>query len=97
MKQKKAVSILCLVLAVIMILSLVISVLPARAYAVSQSDIEAMKAKRDAITARKEQAQGVNWKRKGILTSWVIGFMTSIYETKPTTRLPTPTGLKPWK
>ena len=59
MKQKKAVSILCLVLAVIMILSLVISVLPARAYAVSQSDIEAMKAKRDAITARKEQAQGV--------------------------------------
>ena len=57
MKQKKAVSILCLVLAVIMILSLVISVLPARAYAVTQSDIDALKAKRAEITARKDKAQ----------------------------------------
>lgn len=59
MKQKKAVSILCLVLAAIMVLSLVFSVLPVRAYAVSQSDIDAMKAKRSEITKRKQEAQGV--------------------------------------
>ena len=57
MKQKKAISILCLVLAVIMILSLVISVLPARAYAVTQGDIDALKAKRAEVTQRKNQAQ----------------------------------------
>ena len=59
MKQKKAISILCLVLAVIMILSLVISVLPGRAYAVTQSQIDAMKAKRAEITQRKDKAQEV--------------------------------------
>ena len=57
MKQKKAVSILCLVLAVIMILSLVISVLPGRAYAVTQRDIDALKAKKNEITQRKNDAQ----------------------------------------
>ena len=57
MKQKKAVSILCLVLAVLMILSLVISVLPARAYAVTQSDIDALKARKAEVTQRKNDAQ----------------------------------------
>ena len=68
MKQKKAISILCLVLAVVMILSLVISVLPGRAYAVTQADIDALKAKKAAITERKNQAQEVldELKERGI-------------------------------
>ena len=57
MKQKKLVSILCLALAVIMLLSLFISVLPTRAYAVSQSDIDELKARRAEIGIRVAQAQ----------------------------------------
>ena len=56
-KQKKLVSILCLILAVIMVLSLVISVLPARAYAVSQSDIDAVRARKAELSQRVAQAQ----------------------------------------
>ena len=56
-KQKKFVSILCLILAALMLLSLFISVLPTRAYAVTQSDIDAVKAKRAEIGIRVAQAQ----------------------------------------
>ncbi len=57
MKRKKAVSLLCLILAVLMVLSLVISVLPVRAYAVSQSDIDALKEKKNQITQRVTEAK----------------------------------------
>ena len=57
MKQKKAISLLCLILAVIMVLSLVISVLPIRAYAVTQSDIDAVRAKKNEISQRVAEAK----------------------------------------
>lgn len=71
MKQKKAVSILCLVLAVIMILSLVISVLPGRAYAVTQADIDALRAKKNEISQRvaaaQERLNGLQEQEAGVL------------------------------
>ena len=57
MKRKRAVSILCLILAAIMVLSLVFSVLPVRAYAVSQSDIDALREKKNRITQRVTEAK----------------------------------------
>ena len=57
MKRKTAVSILCIILAVLMMLSLVMTVLPVRAYAVSQSDIDALRAKKDEISQRVREAQ----------------------------------------
>ena len=57
MKQKKLVSILCLILAALMVLSLVFSVMPIRAYAVSQADIDAVRAKKEEISRRVVEAQ----------------------------------------
>lgn len=57
MKRKKAVSVLCLILAAIMVLSLVFSVLPIRAYAVTQADISALREKKSEITARVNKAK----------------------------------------
>ena len=57
MKRKTAVSILCILLAVLMMLSLVMTVIPVRAYAVSQSDIDALQAKKDEISKRVQEAQ----------------------------------------
>ena len=57
MKRKTAVSILCIILAALMMLSLVMTVLPVRAYAVSQSDIDALRAKKDEISQRVREAQ----------------------------------------
>ena len=57
MKQKKLVSIMCLILAVIMVLSLLFSVIPVRAYAVTQADIDAVRAKKEEISRRVVEAQ----------------------------------------
>lgn len=57
MKRKKAVSVLCLILAALMVLSLIFSVLPVRAYAVSQADINALKEKKEQITRRVAEAK----------------------------------------
>lgn len=57
MKRKKAVSVLCLILAALMVLSLIFSVLPVRAYAVSQADIDALKEKKSQITQRVAEAK----------------------------------------
>lgn len=71
MKQKKFVSILCIILAVLMMLSLIISVLPARAYAVTQSDIDAIRAKKNEISQRVVEAQerldGLKGQQAGVL------------------------------
>lgn len=71
MKQKKFVSILCIILAVLMMLSLIISVLPARAYAVTQSDIDALRAKKNEISQRVVEAQerldGLKEQKAGVL------------------------------
>lgn len=71
MKQKKFVSILCIILAVLMMLSLIISVLPARAYAVTQSDIDALRAKKNEISQRVVEAQerldGLKGQKAGVL------------------------------
>lgn len=71
MKQKKFVSILCIILAVLMMLSLIISVLPARAYAVTQSDIDALRAKKNEISQRVVEAQerldGLKGQQAGVL------------------------------
>ena len=71
MKQKKFVSILCIILAVLMMLSLIISVLPARAYAVTQSDIDALRAKKNEISQRVVEAQerldGLKEQQAGVL------------------------------
>lgn len=56
MNRKRAISILAIIMAVVMILSLILSVLPT-AYAVTQSDIDAVQAKKDELTARVQEAQ----------------------------------------
>ena len=55
MNRKRAVSILAIIMAVVMILSLILSVLP-RAYAVTQSEIDAVRAKKDELTALVKEA-----------------------------------------
>ena len=71
MKRKRFVSILCIILAVLMMLSLIISVLPARAYAVTQCDIDALRAKKDEISQRVVEAQerldGLKEQQAGVL------------------------------
>ena len=56
MNRKRAVSILAIIMAVVMILSLILSVLP-RAYAVTQSEIDAVRAKKDELTALVKEAE----------------------------------------
>ena len=71
MKQKKLVSILCLILVCIMVLSLVIGFLPIRAFAVTQSDIDALRAKKNEISQRVAEAQerltGLQNQQAGVL------------------------------
>ena len=58
MNRKRAVSILAIIMAVVMILSLILSVLPT-AYAVTQSDIDALRAKKAELTERVKEAEGL--------------------------------------
>jgi len=57
MKQRKRIiSVIAIIMAVLMLLSLVASVIPS-AFAVSQSDIDALQAKKDEISARVKEAE----------------------------------------
>ena len=57
MKQRKRmISIIAVIMAVLMLLSLVASVIPS-AFAISQSDIDALQAKKDEISARVREAE----------------------------------------
>ena len=56
MNRKKAISILAIIMAVVMMLSLVLSVLPT-AFAISQSDIDALRQKKEEIAARAKDAE----------------------------------------
>lgn len=61
MNRKTARSVLCIVLVLILVLSLVSVLAPVRAGAVSQSEIDALEAKRDQIQAQqKTQQQNIN-------------------------------------
>ena len=55
MNQKRVVQIIAILVAVLMVISL-ISIIP-RAHAVSQSDIDALKQKRDEISAKVKEAE----------------------------------------
>ncbi|MBO5557067.1 MAG: hypothetical protein J5927_07770, partial [Oscillospiraceae bacterium] len=71
MKRKKIVSIIAVLLAVLMVVSLLASVIPAKAYAVSQSDIDALQAKKNELSARVAEAQerltGLRTQESGVL------------------------------
>lgn len=54
--SKKFVSVLCIILAVLLVISLVIMVLPSSAGAVSQSQIDVLKEQKEAIAAKKQAA-----------------------------------------
>lgn len=58
MKRNTAVRILCILLAAIFVLSLVVVMLPSRAGAVTQSEIDALQSKRDEIRAKQQEQQG---------------------------------------
>ncbi len=57
MKRNTAVRILCILLAAIFVLSLVVVMLPSRAGAVTQSEIDALQSKRDEIRAKQQEQQ----------------------------------------
>lgn len=57
MKRKKMISFIAVLLAVLMVVSLLASIIPATAYAVSQSDIDALQAKKNELSARVAEAQ----------------------------------------
>ena len=56
MKHKRAISILAIIMAVLMVLSLILSVLPT-AYAVTQSEIDELRKKKEEISARAKEAE----------------------------------------
>ena len=51
--KKKTKSLLALILSVVTVLSLVLGALPTQAYAVTQSEIDALKKERDKIAGQK--------------------------------------------
>ena len=57
MNQKRVIRVIAILLAVLMALSLVSYVFPVMAHAVSQSDIDALKQKRDEISAKVKEAE----------------------------------------
>lgn len=54
--SKKFVSVLCVILAALLVISLVAMVLPSAAGAVSQSQIDVLKEQKEALTAKKQAA-----------------------------------------
>ena len=56
MKRKKMISIVAVVLAVLMVLSLMASIIP-MAHAISQSDIDALREQKNAAAARAAEAE----------------------------------------
>ena len=71
MKRTTAVRVICIVLALIFVLSLLTVIIPARANAVSQSEINALQAKRDQIRAQQVEQQnqidGLRNEKAGVL------------------------------
>ena len=71
MKRTTAVRVICIILALIFVLSLITVIIPARANAVSQSEIDALQAKRDQIRAQQVQQQnqidGLRSQQAGVL------------------------------
>lgn len=59
MQSKKVKTIIAIVLTLIMVFSLIASVLPMMAHAVTQEEIDELKARRDAITAQKDAQQAI--------------------------------------
>ena len=57
--KKKTKSLLALILSVVTVLSLVLGALPTRAYAVTQSEIDALKKERDKIAGQKAAQQAI--------------------------------------
>jgi len=70
MKRKKIISAIAVILAVLMVLSLMVSILPT-AFAVSQSDIDALRAQKNALSERVAEAQarleGLREQEAGVL------------------------------
>ncbi len=58
MKRSTAVRVICILLAVIFVLSLLVVMLPSRASAVTQSEIDALQAKQNEIKAKQAEQQG---------------------------------------
>lgn len=57
MKRKKMVSVIAILLAVLMVMSLLVSVIPATAFAVSQADIDAVQARKRELSGKVEEAR----------------------------------------
>lgn len=57
MNNKKVASVIAVILAILMALTLVVSVIPARAFAVSQADIDAVQSRKDELIAQQEATQ----------------------------------------
>ena len=57
--KKKTKSLLALILSVVTVLSLVLGALPTQAYAVTQSEIDALKKERDKIAEQKAAQQAI--------------------------------------
>ena len=71
MKRTTAVRVICIILALIFVLSLLTVIIPTRADAVSQSEIDALQAKRDQIRAQQVEQQnqidGLRNQQAGVL------------------------------
>ena len=71
MKRTTAVRVICIILALIFVLSLLTVILPAGASAVTQSEIDALQAKRDQIRAQQVEQQnqidGLRNQQAGVL------------------------------
>ena len=57
MNNKRVIAVIAVLMAVLMLFGLVASVIPAKAYAVSQSDIDALQQKKNELSDRVEEAQ----------------------------------------
>lgn len=57
MKRKKAVSVIAVLLVALMLLSLLVSIIPTAAYAVSQSDIDQIQQQKDELSGRVQECQ----------------------------------------
>ena len=71
MKRTTAVRVICIILALIFVLSLITVIIPTHASAVSQSEIDALQAKRDQIRAQQTEQQnqidGLRNQQAGVL------------------------------
>ena len=71
MKRTTAVRVICIILALIFVLSLLTVIIPTRANAVTQSEIDALQAKRDQIRAQQTEQQnqidGLRNQKAGVL------------------------------